>query len=549
MSQPAGSMDSDGFEVFETEVLIIGGGVTGTGVLRDLALRGINGLLVDGRDLNGGASGGNHGLLHSGGRYASVDTQTATECRSEGDILKRMAPECIDECDGLFVAIEGDDPDFAAGFPDHCAVAGIDCTPLTPNEAKELEPSLSKRVFAAFKVPDATIDPFRLTLANVDHARDLTDSEFLPHTEVTGFEIIDGIIKATLCRNVRTGTKRKILARQVINAGGAWAMKLARLAGCSDVSLLYSKGTLIVSNSRISHGVINRLRPAGNGDILVPGGTVSVLGTTSDTIDSLDDVHPTVEEVERILEQGQAMVPCLATTRFVRAYAGVRPLLRPSGADISDGRAASRGFTLFDHEDQGLANFATVTGGKLTTYRLMAEKTGDLVAGRLGNHQPSKTATTRLPSSDGVRWTQPGYAPRYWFKRNDPTDKILCECEMVPSSAIDDIIKAAPGAEKHMTLQAIGTRSRVGKGSCQGAFCSLRVTSYLYDCGVYEEREGLHHMRDFLDRRFRGVRPVLWGEQVAQMELAQAMHFGLMGLDHVKDTGIDKKEGADEQPE
>ena len=75
----------NGTETFETEALIIGGGATGTGVMRDLALRGIHCLLIDRIDLNAGASGGNHGLLHSGGRYASADSETAAECREEGD--------------------------------------------------------------------------------------------------------------------------------------------------------------------------------------------------------------------------------------------------------------------------------------------------------------------------------------------------------------------------------------------------------------------------------------------------------------------------------
>ena len=86
---------------YETEVLIIGGGVTGTGIMRDLALRGFHCLLIERKDLNAGASGGNHGLLHSGARYASTDWETAAECRIESDILKRLAPECIDDCGPL----------------------------------------------------------------------------------------------------------------------------------------------------------------------------------------------------------------------------------------------------------------------------------------------------------------------------------------------------------------------------------------------------------------------------------------------------------------
>ena len=521
-------------ETFDTEVLIIGGGVTGTGVMRDLALRGIHCLLIDQQDLNAGASGGNHGLLHSGGLGIGRGVAAAAECRQEGEIIKRVAPECVDDCGGLFVAVEGDDPGYAERFPGRCRQAGIDCQALDPAEAREREPALSPRVFAAYRVPDATIDPFRITLENVTHAQQLSDSRFLAHTRLEGFEVRDGHIHSARCRDLRSGRGRHIRARQVVNAAGAWSMEIARLAGCSDVRLLYSKGTLIISNSRLGHGVINRLRPPGDGDILVPGGTVSILGTTSDNVATPDAVHPTVAEVERNLVEGIAMLPELASTRFIRAFSGVRPLLLAAGAD-ADGRKASRGFTLFDHEDQGLDNFATIAGGKLTTFRLMAEKTGDLVARRLGNREPCRTATEPLPSGHAVRWTEPGFAPRYWYRRNDPRDMILCECEMVPESAIDAIVDAAPDAEGPLSLQAIGVRSRVGKGTCQGSFCSIRVTSHLYDRGVYDSRQGLYHTRDFVAERFKGVQPVLWGEQMPQMELAEALHCALLGLDLLDD--------------
>jgi len=513
-----------------TEVLIIGGGVTGTGVMRDLALRGINCLLIDRKDLNAGASGGNHGLLHSGGRYAVTDSDTAAECLTEGEILKKIAAHTIDPCGGLFAAVEGDDPDFADKFPQHCARAGIPCTPLTPKQARQLEPALSDRVFAAYQVPDASIDPFRLTLANVQHARQLNSSVYLPHMQVTGFEKSNDVITAAICHDHKAGVEVKIRATQFVNATGAWAKMVAELADCHDVNLLYSKGTLVISNTRITHGVINRLRPPGDGDILVPGGTVSLLGTTSDNIDNLDQIKPAVSEVDRILKQGSALIPAIETTRFIRAFAGVRPLLMSSDAE-ADGRRASRGFTLYDHQQQGLANFATIAGGKLTTFRLMAEKTADLIAKRLGNNNPCRSADIDLPCDESTRWTEPGYSARHWFKHSEASDLILCECEMVPQSVVDKIIKQSPGAEDQMSVQAIGLRSRIGKGTCQGAFCSMRVTSYLYDQNIYNNKDGLRHMHDFVSARFKGIKPVLWGEQMPQFELAETMHCGLMGLD------------------
>ena len=531
---------------FETEVLIVGGGVTGTGVMRDLALRGIHCLLVDRRDLNAGASGGNHGLLHSGGRYAVGDADTAAECKREGDILKALAPECIDACGGLFVAVEGDDTEYAARFPEHCRKAGIECAALTPADAREIEPCLSARVFAAYAVPDATVDPFRITLENVNQAQQLTQSRFLAHTELERFVVADGVIRSAICRDTRSGATVTIRARQVVNAAGAWVMRVARLAGCSGVKLLYSKGTLIISNARIGQRVINRLRAPGDGDILVPGGTVSLLGTTSQTVESLEDIHPSVAEVDRLVAEGRAMVPEIAHTRFIRAFSGARPLLMAAGA-AADGRKASRGFSLFDHESEGLANFATVAGGKLTTFRLMAEKTGDLVARRLGNREPCRTATTPLPSGEAIRWTEPGFAPRYWVARREPGDLILCECEMVPASAIDSIVDNAPGTEPRMSLNAIAVRSRVGKGTCQGAFCSLRVSSHLYDRQVYDSPAGLRNTRDFVAQRFKGVAPVAWGGHLPQLELAEALHCALLGLDHLGDDGVQQLPAAEEK--
>lgn len=520
-----------GIQTLETEVLIIGGGVTGAGIMRDLALRGIHCLLVDKQDLCAGASGGNHGLLHSGARYVSNDRHAAIECKGENEILKKLAPQCVEDTGGLFVAVKGDDLDFASSFPGFCSAAGIQVDELTPVEALALEPFLSKDLVKAYRVPDATIDPFRLALENVAHARAFNDSVYRPHTQIVNFITEGGVIKEAVCLDNRTGSTVHIRAKQFINAGGAWAMNIAQLAGCNDVHLSYSKGTLLISHDRMAGHVVNRLRPPSDGDILVPGGTVSVLGTTSIRTEELDNVIPTVEEIDRNVIEGAAMIPALATARYIRAFSRVRPLLQGSGD--GDDREATRGFALLGHNSQGLENFCTITGGKLTTFRMMAKKTSDLVAERMGNTTGCQTDTVALPDGDACRWTEPGAAPRYWYKANNPDDMILCECEMVPQSAIDEIVKCAPSADEEMTLEAIALRSRAGKGPCQGSFCGIRIASYLYDRGYYQDETGLIHMRDFFNERFKGMRTVIWGQQAAQMELAEALHCGLLGLDNL----------------
>ncbi|NJB67477.1 glycerol-3-phosphate dehydrogenase [Desulfobaculum xiamenense] len=519
-----------------TQVLIIGGGVTGTGIARDLALRGVHCVLAEARDINAGASGGNHGLLHSGGRYVFSDPEAAAECREEGLILKRLAPHCIENTGGIFAAVEGDDEQYAADFGTYCARAGLSATPLEPAQAREMEPVLSDRVFAAWEVEDASVDPFRLSLDNMAQAVTL-GSRFLRRTRVVGFEREGGRITAARLVETRTGREVRVEADVIVNAAGAWAGEMAALAG-GHIEMLYSKGTLLITHSRMAKRVINRLRPPGDGDILVPGGTVSILGTTSVRVDRLDDIRPSIAEVDRNIDQMVGLIPSLETTRYVRAYAGVRPLVK-SGKGGSD-RTVSRGFTLLGHEEDGLENFVTITSGKLTTYRLMAERTANLVCERLGVTAPCLTRTEPLPQAAECRWTEPGVAPKIWLKGHDRDDQLLCECEMVPVSAVDQIIDSFSADGGAPRMKAIGRRSRVGKGSCQGSTCGMRLTGHMYERGMFEGDEGLDALREFIGERWRGKRSILWGPQMSQAELQEAIHCGLFDLELGNDNGMEE---------
>lgn len=510
-----------------TQVLIIGGGSTGTGIARDLALRGVKCILAEYRDINAGASGANHGLLHSGGRYVFADQGSAIECREEAELLKKMAPQCIEDTGGLFVAVEGDDENYVAEFPHLCAECQIPVQEIDVKEARELEPVLSDKLIAAYLVEDASIDPFKLSMENMAQAQEL-GGRLLRFTKVVGFDISKNKIIATRLQNIITGEELIIEAEQVVNSTGAWAGVVADLAGVA-IDIVYSKGSLIVTHNRITDRVVNRLRPSASADILVPGGTVSILGTTSIRIDNLDQIYPTVEEVDTMVSEATKMIPDLETARYIRAYAGVRPLVGSQSA--ADDRSISRSFALIDHNEDGLENFTTISGGKLTTYRLMAEKTADLVCQRLGISRACLTRTEPLAVSQPAKWTQPGLAPKLWFKNHEPEDILLCECEMVPKSAVDAIIDAIREQDGQPDLKAIALRSRIGKGACQGTFCGVRVTSYMYDQGEFELDESLANLRDFLNQRWKGQHPTLWDKQLVQAELLEALYCGFFGLE------------------
>lgn len=514
----------------QTEVLIVGGGATGTSLARDLALRGVDCILVERDDINAGASGRNHGLLHSGARYVANDRDAAIECRVEGEILKRVAARAIQDTGGYFVAVQGDDERYVADFPGLCAGAGITARVVDPVEARGREPALSDRTIAVFEVPDASVDPFRLSLECAAQARSL-GARVLRRSRVVGFERDGERLRAARVWDGAEGRDVRIEASQVVNAAGAWAREVAALAG-ANVGMLYSKGTLLVTHGRLARRVVNRLRRPCDADILMPGGTVSILGTTSSRIDSLDDVHPTPAEADVLVAEASRMVPSLATVRYIRAYSGVRPLVASRGG--GDGRAASRGFALFDHAADGTSNLATITGGKLTTCRLMAERAADLVCSRLGVTRPCLTATTPLPPDPACEWTEPGRSPREWMRAHRPDDALVCECEMVSGTAIDAIHAALRANGEVPTLTDIGLRSRVGKGACQGAFCAVRAVAHLYQKGDFQAQRGLSEIVDFFRERWRGQHAVLWGEQLAQAELMEALHCGLFGEELVR---------------
>jgi glycerol-3-phosphate dehydrogenase len=507
----------------KTEVLIIGGGATGTGIARDLALRGIPSLLVEKGDFTSGASGRNQGLLHSGARYAVNDPEAARECIAENRILRRIAPHCIEPTGGLFVSLPEDGPEFRSDFIRACEAAGIDTLPLSPREALAMEPRLNSRMIGAVHVPDGAVDPFTLV---VENARDAESrgARLLIHTEVTGL-IRNGlkIAGAHVCDRI-TGDRCDIGATWVVNATGAWANRILGLADVR-IGMTLSKGSMLITNTRVSERVLNRCRPPANGDIIVPNDTVSILGTTSLRTEELDHQEVTPEEVTFLVDELSRMIPDLKGERFTRAYAGVRPLLQLEEA--CDDRSISRGFALIDHGcSDGIAGLVTITGGKLMTYRLMAQKTVDFLCERMGLRVPCSTHVQRLPGAGLGKALKDRLLH---LRRQTPAARgeLLCDCELVPREAVDAILREGKVRE----LQDILHRTRLAKGTCQGGFCVYRLLGLLNELRKEEGSGGSNViLKNFLEERWKGIRPVLWGASLKEEELIESIYKGLFNL-------------------
>ncbi len=501
----------------KTEVLIIGGGATGAGISRDLALRGISSVLVEKGDLASGASGRNHGLLHSGGRYVVSDPEAAKECISENKILRKVAPHCLEETDGLFVSLPEDDLQFRDRFLRACEEAGIPNTLCSRDETLAWEPELHPDLLSAVKVPDGAIDPFKLTLENAKDAES-HGAKFFLHTEVTSLRIEGNKIRGIEAKDLATGEELSMEASFFINAAGAWANQVLKLAGLR-IGMALSKGSLLITNRRLTHRVINHCRHPSDGDIVVPNETVSILGTTSVRLKEIENFEVTPHEVSLLVHETSKMIPAIQEARFIRAYAGIRPLFQSE--EKGDDRAISRGFALIDHgKRDGLKNLITITGGKLMTYRLMSEKTSDLICEKVGRKVACSTHLNPLP---GAR-SPSGLKERLKQFLTD-RGEILCDCELVQKKEVEAFL----GNQKFKDLQDILHRTRLAKGTCQGGFCVYRLLGVLHGSrGAEGDSDKI--LKRFLEERWKGIRPILWGTALQEEELIESIYKGIFNL-------------------
>lgn len=524
----------------EYDAIIIGGGITGAGVARDCSLRGLKVLLVEKQDFTNGATGRNHGLLHSGARYAVNDAESASECIKENMILRKIARHCVDETDGLFITLPEDDLSYQKTFVESCEKAGIRAEIIDPEEAKRLEPSVNPALTGAVRVPDASIDPFHLTTANIIDAR-RHGATILNYHEVTDLIVENGVVKGVTLRNNHTGETSEAYARITINAAGIWGHLVAKRAGIT-INMFPAKGTLLIFGHRVNSMVINRCRKPANADILVPDDVVCVIGTTSDRVpfDTIDDLKVTPDEVDLLIREGKKLAPALSTTRILRAYCGVRPLV--ASDDDPSGRNISRGIVCLDHKVRdGLDGFITITGGKMMTYRMMAEVATDLACKKLGINVACTTADVPLPGSElkpeishgelfsssfnaahGRHGTMAD-AIKYGDKEDDA---LVCECEEV---SVGEVKYAAEKLHVH-NLMNLRRRTRVGMGTCQGELCTCRAANIICTNNVTASEEGL---KDFLNERWKGVRPVAWGQALGEAQLTATIYQALCGLDKI----------------
>lgn len=512
----------------EADVVVIGGGSTGAGVVRDVAMRGFKAVLVDRVDLAQGTSGRFHGLLHSGGRYVVSDPHSATECAEENEILKRIQADAIEVTGGYFVATPGDDPEYGDRFKAGAEATGVPAAEISIPELLRREPRVNPKSTRAFEVLDGTVDGWQLVWGAANSAMQY-GAQVLTYHRVTKIERQGDQVSAVICTDDKTGETVQISCGFVVNCAAAWGGHVAEMAGCHDVEVVPGAGIMIAMNHRLLNSCVNRLTYPADGDIIVPVHTVCIIGTTDQKADDPDNLKISYEEVQQMMDCGEKIVPGFRQARALHAWAGARPLVKDSRVSAADTRHMSRGMSIIDHSERdGLKGLLTIAGGKLTTYRLMAQKVVDAMCDQMGEKRECRTADEAVPGSENHKFYTVNH--RLHDREEDRLDNtVICECELLTKKMFTKLQDEQPQA----TFDDLRRQTRLGMGPCQGGFCSMRATGISHDRGKIDIDRATGLLRLFLKNRWIGLWPILNGDQARQTALDDWIFEGTLDIEHL----------------
>ncbi len=543
------------------DLIVIGGGVNGTGIARDAAMRGLSVALFEREDIGVGASGNSSWMVHGGVRYLFSDPGVTRDSCLDSGRIQKIAPHLIFRIPFLMPTVGGlpggrfVDLAYTYGVESFLGVYdryqplknGKQSTRLSAKQARRIEPGLREDVVGAVTLDEYGIDAYRLCVINAvcaaEHGasiRTWTQVERVLRDE-------HGKVRGVLAYDRISGTLEEVEGRVVMNASGAWSPRLAKRSGLS-VKMRPGKGVHVVLDRKISNYGIFSKAVDGRDIFILPLETSSVIGTTDD--DFYGDpgtLEVTCDEVAYLLEGIERVVPSIRNARVIRTYAGVRPTLFEYGRNESD---LSRDHEIIDHAAEGAPGMLSMVGGKLAAYRMMSEEAVDAIEAVLGRPQtPCRTHLSPLPGGAGPLpdplelsaehetppWDTERLVHRHGSRapdvlalaRDDPSLRApVCQCEGVLGAELVYCIRN----EHVRRLTDLIRRCRLGHGPCGGARCFRAAAAvFARERGLNVE-EATDELRALIEEGWRWRRPVLEGHQMAQEELARGIWLSAAGL-------------------
>lgn len=532
------------------DVVVIGGGVNGTGVARDCALRGMKVALFERNDIAFGASGNSSGMIHGGPRYLIYDPDvTYTSCLDSGHI-QQIAPHLLFRIPFLV-------PIYRGRFPAGVALTGYDAffdlyddyqplkhgkphVRLSADELRQLEPGLVGNMAGGVSFDEWGIDGGRLCVASAVDAIE-HGAEVHVHTTVTEISRRDdGSVRGVRWRDRLARRTGFTSCRVVVNATGAWAPLTATFAGLPPKAARVrpGKGIHVFLDRRLTNYAVVASAVDGRQVFMLPWQNATVLGTTDDDYyGDLDRVIANGDEVRYLTQAVERVFPAVRHARAIGTSAGVRPTLFAWGMNEDH---LSREHEIVDHESDGADGLYSMIGGKLASYRIFAEQMTDVIAQRLGNRAEKRTHISPLPGGedtidpmqlalDGsvdamsavrLEYRHGSRARRVIerIKKEPREGRVVCDCEPVTEAEIRYVAEH----EFARTVDDVSRRTRLGLGPCGGMRCAARCGAILAEIGERSPASGRADALRFLEtaalRRTAAVGP----EQGRQEALALA---------------------------
>jgi glycerol-3-phosphate dehydrogenase len=527
--------------VIDVDLVVIGGGVNGTGVARDASLRGLRVALFEKNDLAFGASGNSSGLIHGGPRYLRDDPKvTYSSCLDSGHI-QHIAPHLLFRIPFLMpVGAEGTertrielvDAFFEAYDFYQPLKRGKPHARLSPDELRRLEPGLFagrshvEGWTGGITFDEWGIDGARLCVAN---AIDAVEHGAVVHTHAAVEEIVretpGGPVAGVRVR-LADGT-RKVRARAVVNATGAWSAITMRAGGIAPrrPPVRPGKGIHVILERRLSNYAVVAKAIDGRQIFIEPWQNVTLVGTTDDDFyGDLDEVRADSNEVRYLMEGVSKVFPAVLEARAIGSTAGVRPTLYEYGP-YED--ALSRDHRVADHAEDGALGLFSMLGGKLASYRLFAEQTTDTVVRYLGvAAAPCRTHVSPLPGGDGAvsagalasrARIDEVAAARLFYRHGSRAERIVervarspkeaavvCACEPVLEAEVRHVLES----EMALGVEDVVRRTRLGLGACGGMRCAARCGQIVAEARGLAPRDGARQALRFLARQAANRAPV-----------------------------------------
>jgi glycerol-3-phosphate dehydrogenase len=504
----------------ELDVLVVGGGIVGTGAALDSVTRGLSTGLLEARDWASGTSSRSSKLVHGGIRYLEqLDFGLVREALIErGLLLQRIAPHLVKPVRflypltkpvwerfyigaGMFLydifSYSGGRP---PGVPHH--------RHLTKRQIQRSIPSLAANAFTGgLTYYDAQVDDARY-VSSLARTASFYGAHVASRVKVEGFVKVGQRVVGVEAHDLQTGERFEIRAKQVVNATGVWTDDTQAMVGeRGQFKVRASKGVhLLVPRDRFQSTMGMILRTEKSVLFVIPWGRHWIIGTT-DTDWNLDKAHPaaTAADIDYILEHVNQVLAVPLTREDVEGvYAGLRPLL----AGESDQTSKLSREHIVTHSVPGLV---VVAGGKWTTYRVMAKDAIDAAADALdGKIPPSTTQDIALLGAEGYQaaWNKRGKIARAFGVHKVRIEHLLNRYGVLTDELLDlvrtrpELAEPLPGADDYIQAEVVYAASH----------------------------EGALHLEDVLARRTR-ISIEAWDRGVSAAPVAAALMADVLGWD------------------